>query len=59
MNSSSKSFSDSDNIRAEGNAFTSTKSIKVKDPKNLGFGHLNVNFTCNKFVSIQELKKNI
>ena len=57
MNSSSKSFSDYDNIRAKGNAFTSTKSIKAKHPKNLFFGHLNVNSIRNKFVSIQELIK--
>ena len=57
MNSSSKSFSDSDNICAKGNAFTSTKSIKAKHPKNLLFGHLNVNSIHNKFVSIQELIK--
>ena len=57
MNSSFKSFSDYDNIRAKGNAFTSTKSIKAKHPKNLFFGHLNVNSIRNKFVSIQELIK--
>ena len=54
---SSKSFSDYDNIHAKGNAFTSTKSIKAKHPKNLFFGHLNVNSIRNKFVSIQELIK--
>ena len=57
MNSSSKSFSDYDNIRAKGNAFRSTKSINAKHPKNLFFGHLNVNSFCNKFVSIEELIK--
>ena len=57
VNSSSKSFSDSDNVRAKGKAFTSTKSIKAKQPKNLFFGHLNVNSIRNKFVSIQELIK--
>ena len=57
VNSSFKSFSDFDNIRPKGNAFTSTKSIKAKYPKNLFFGHLNVNFFRNKFVSIQELIK--
>ena len=57
VNSFSKSFSDPDNIRAKGNAFTSSKSIKAKHPKNLFFGHLNVNSICNKFVSIQELIK--
>ena len=57
MNSSSKSFSDYDNIRAKGNASTSTKRIKIKHPKNLFFGHLNVNSICNKFVSIEELIK--
>ena len=57
MNSSSKLFSDYDNIRAEGNVFTSTKSIKAKHPKNLFFGHLNVNSIRNKFVSIKELIK--
>ena len=57
MNSSCKSFSDYDNIRAKGNAFMSTKSIKAKHPKNLFFGHLNVNSIRNKFVSIQELIK--
>ena len=57
VNSSFKSFSDYDNIRAKGNAFTSTKSIKAKHPKNLFFGHLNVNSIRNKFVSIQELIK--
>ena len=56
-NSSSKSFSDYDNLRAKGNAFMSTKSIKAKHPKNLFFGHLNVNSIRNKFVSIQELIK--
>ena len=55
-NSSSKSFSD-DNIRAKGIAFTSTRSIKAKHPKNLFFGHLNVNSIRNKFVSIEELIK--
>ena len=57
MNSSSKSFSDYDNILDKGNLFTSTKSIKAKHPKNLFLGHLNVNSTRNKFVSIQELIK--
>ena len=57
MNSSSKSFSDYDNIRAKGNAFTSTKSIKAKHLKNLFFGHLNVNSIRNKFVSIEKLIK--
>ena len=57
MNSFSKSFSDPDNIRAKGNAFTSTKSIKAKHPKNLFFGNLNVNAIRNKFVSTQELIK--
>ena len=57
MNSSSKSFSDYDNIGAKGNAFTSTKSIKAKHPKNLFFGHLNVNSIRNKFVSIEKLIK--
>ena len=57
VNSSSKSFSDYDNIRAKGNAFTSTKGIKAKHPKNLFFGHLNVNSIRNKFVSIEELIK--
>ena len=57
MNFSSKSFSDYDNTRAKGNAFMSTKSIKAKRPKNLFFGHLNVNSIHNKFVSIQELIK--
>ena len=57
MNSSSKSFSDYDNIHAKGNAFTSTKSIKAKNPKNLFFGHLNVNSIRNKFVSVEELIK--
>ena len=52
--SSSKSFSDSDDIRAKGNAFTSTKSIKAKYPNNLFFGHLNGHFIRNKFVSIQK-----
>ena len=54
-NSSSKSFSDSDSIGAKGNAFTSTKSIKIKHPKDLFFRHLNVNPTSNKFVTIEEL----
>ena len=57
MNSSSKSFSDYGNIRAKENAFTSTKSIKAKHPKNLFFGHLNVNSIRNKFVSIEEFIK--
>ena len=57
MTSSFKSFSDSDNIHAKRNAFTSTKNIKAKHHKNLFFGHLNVNSICNKFVSIQELIK--
>ena len=35
----------------------STKSIKAKHPKNLFFGHLNVNSIRNKFVSIEELIK--
>ena len=54
MNSFSKSFSYYDNVRAKGNAFTSTKSIKAKHPKNLFFGNLNVNSIRNKFVSIEE-----
>ena len=29
--------------------------MKAKHPKNLYFGHLNLNSVCNKFVSIQEL----
>ena len=57
VNSSSKSFSDSNDISAKGNAFTSTKSIKAKHPKNLVFGHLNVNSIRSKFVTIQELIK--
>ena len=57
MNSSSKLFSDSDDISAKETAFTSTKSIKPKHPKNLFFGHLNVNSIRNKFVTIQELIK--
>ena len=56
-NSSCKSFSDSDDVSAKGNPFTSTKSIKVMHPKNLFFNHLNVNSLRNKFVSIQELIK--
>ena len=53
VNSSSKSFSDYNNIRAKGNAFTSTKRInKAKHPKNLFFGHLTVNS-----ISIEELIK--
>ena len=35
----------------------STKSIKAEHPKNLYFGHLNVNPIRNKFISIQELIK--
>ena len=57
MNSSSKSFSDNNNICAKGNAFTSTKSIKAKHPKNLFFVYLNVNSIRNKCASIQELIK--
>ena len=57
VNSPSKLFSDYYNIRAKGNAFTSTKSIQTKHPKNLFFGHLNVNSIHNQFVSIQELIK--
>ena len=57
MNSSSKSFSDYGNIRAKENAFTSTKSIKAKHPKNLFFGHLNVNSIRNKLAYIEELIK--
>ena len=56
-NPSSKSFSDSDGILAKGNAFTSTKAIKPKHPRNLFFGPLNVNSILNKFVSLQELMK--
>ena len=37
LNSSSKSFSDSHNIRPKGNAFTSTKSAKEKHSKNFLF----------------------
>ena len=55
--SSSKSFFDSDDIGAKGNAFKSTKSIKAKHSKNLFFGHLNVNSINEKYVSIQELIK--
>ena len=57
VNSSPKSFSDYDNLRAKGNAFMSTKSIKAKHPKNWFFGHLNVNSIRNKFDSIQKLIK--
>ena len=57
MNSSSKSFSDYDNIRAKGNAFLLTKGIKAKHLKNIFFGHLNVNSIRNKFVSTEELIK--
>ena len=55
--SSSKSFFDSDDIGAKGNAFKSTKSIKAKHSENLFFGHLNVNSINEKYVSIQELIK--
>ena len=58
MSFSSKSFFGSDNIRAKGNAFTSTKSIKAKHPKNFFFFcHLSANSTQNKLVGIQELIK--
>ena len=53
-NSSFKSFSDSDDLRAKENGFTSTKSMKAKHPKNY-FYHLNVNSMRNKSVSFQEL----
>ena len=56
-NSSSKSFSDSHGIDSKGNTFTSTKSIKIKHPKNLVFGHLNVDSISNNCVSIDELIK--
>ena len=57
-NSSTKSFSDSDDIRAnKGNAFTSTKSIKAKHAQNSFFGLSNLNSIRNKFVSIQDLIK--
>ena len=55
MNSSSKLFSDCDNMRAKGHAFTSTKIIKAKHPKSLFFSLLNINYIRNKFVSIKEL----
>ena len=48
VNSSSKSFSDSNNIRAKGNAFTSTKSIKAKHPKNLFFWTFEWKFRSNQ-----------
>ena len=59
MNSSSKSFSYYDNIRAKGNACyeMSPKSVKAKHSKNLFFGHLNQNSIRKKFVSIEELIK--
>ena len=57
MNSSSKSFSYYDNIRAKGNAFISTKSIKAKHSKKLFLGHLNQNSIRKKFVSIEKLIK--
>ena len=57
VSSSSKSLSDCDNVRAKGNAFTSTKSTKAKHPKNLFFGHLNENSIRNELVSIQKLIK--
>ena len=57
VNSSYKSFSDYDNTCAKRNAFTSTNDIEAKHPKNLFFGHLNVNSIRNKFVSIEELIK--
>ena len=44
-------------MRAKGNAFTSTKGIKAKHPKNLFFGNLNVNSVGNKCVSIEEFIK--
>ena len=50
-------MSDYKNIRAKRNAFTSTKRIKANNPKNIFFGHLNVNSICNKFVSIEQLIK--
>ena len=53
-NSFLKSFFDSDYTRAKWNASTSTKSIKVKHPKNLFFGYLNINSICNKFASIHQ-----
>ena len=56
-NSSSKSFFDPNDASAKENAFTSGKNIKPKYPKNLFFGHLNVNSIRNKFISTQELIK--
>ena len=56
--SSPKLFSDADDISTKGNAFMSAKSIKKKHPKNLFFGHLNVNSIRNKFFSTQDLIKN-
>ena len=55
VNSSSKSFSDYDHRHARRNAFTSTKSIKAKQLKNLFFSHTNA--IHNKFFSAQELIK--
>ena len=54
-----KSFSDSDDIRGKFNAFMSTKSIKLRHPRNVFFVHLNLNSICNKLASIQELIKSI
>ena len=47
----------SNDIRAKENAFTSTKSIKAIHPKNLFFGHVNINYIRNRFFNIQELIK--
>ena len=56
-NCSSKSFFDYDNILAKGNAFTSTKSIKAKHPKNLFFGHLHVNSIHKNLFLFNNLSK--
>ena len=47
-NSCSIPFADFDDIRAKGNAFTSTMSINAKHPKNLFFVYLNISTIRNK-----------
>ena len=57
VNSSSKSFSDYDNIRGKEILSRQLKVLKQSTRKTLFFGHLNINSIRNKFVSIQELIK--
>ena len=47
------------NINFENLLFSFLKKTKSKHPKNLFFGHININSIRNKFESVQEIIQNI